>query len=62
MVASCVIEGAFSRNVVCVVYLCFEFSFLGEIYEELLKLQDDYYCYRKKVGFKKGKKAKKRLD
>ncbi|MEB8419048.1 type III secretion system protein PrgN [Enterococcus casseliflavus] len=35
---------------------------MGEIYEELLKLQDDYYCYRKKVGCKKGKKAKKRLN
>ncbi len=35
---------------------------IGEIYEELLKLQDDYYRYRERVGFKKGKKVKKRLD
>ena len=35
---------------------------MGEVYEELLKLQEDYYCYRERVGFKKGKKVKKRLD
>ncbi|EMF0103112.1 type III secretion system protein PrgN, partial [Enterococcus hirae] len=35
---------------------------MGEIYEELLKLQEDYYRYRERVGFKKGKKVKKRLD
>lgn len=32
------------------------------IYEELLKLQDDYCCYLVCVGFKKEKKVKKRLD
>ena len=35
---------------------------MGEIYEELLKLHDDYYCYRERVGFRKGKKVKKRLE
>jgi len=35
---------------------------MGEIYEELLKLQEDYYRYRERVGFKSGKKVKKRLD
>ncbi|MCS8594215.1 type III secretion system protein PrgN, partial [Enterococcus faecium] len=35
---------------------------MGEIYEELLKLQDEYYRYRECVGFKRGKKIKKRLD
>ncbi|HFD0491822.1 TPA: type III secretion system protein PrgN [Enterococcus faecium] len=35
---------------------------MGEIYEELLKLQEDYTSYCERVGFKKGKKVKKRLD
>ncbi|EOB3407625.1 TPA: hypothetical protein ACF1RY_003028 [Enterococcus hirae] len=35
---------------------------MGEIYEELLKLQDDYYRYHECVGFAKGKKVKKCLE